>query len=492
MWEDHDVEGGELIMESPHRIALVWGENGAIQVGLSRGITDVGFIQIQNRNSATALSPLGKGYPIVFNSSFHNGTASESPAGFPGMQARTRADKQVELVMFAGSTFPNTFASQDPSMPEIVALTPEGFRDPNGNAPAFVTLTDGTITVTCSTTKSFQNHAVTLAEDSTLAFSGATAGMRGTILISQNATGGHTITLPANSAYQTAITLSTGPLKTDRLDWLYDGNYYYFELKTDYTIPFDTDAVTFLAAASISQATAEGVALNRLVLDLKQYDLWSNDIIEAYPLIGGTSAKHAYGLKRAGYDATFGSTVTHNSNGITGSASNTGWMSTGINVSALGLRDDIGIYAYNKTPVITANGHIFGTGGTNARFYVVKSSNRQFGSGPCSGDVNTVSTLQDVVTDAGHYWFGRTSSTAIAIAADADWTTGTNTANTAPTIPIHFLSNSDGTGSATRGIAPTNANLAFAAVTKGLTQTKYNNLRACIDNFQTALGRQNV
>jgi hypothetical protein len=167
-------------------------------------------------------------------------------------------------------------------------------------------------------------------------------------------------------------------------------------------------------------------------------------------LIGATSGKHAYGLKRAGYDATFGSTVTHDANGITGSASTTGWMDTGINVSALGLRDNIGIYAYNKTPTITDSGRMFGTSATNARLYVVKSTNRQFGNGPCSGDLNSIFSVPDAVTDAGHYWFGRTSSTAIAIAADADWTAGTNTANTAPTAGIAFLAMNDGTGTSTR------------------------------------------
>jgi hypothetical protein len=493
MWEDHDVEGGELIMESPHRIALVWGENGAIQVGLSRGITDVGFIQIQNRNTATALSPLGKGYPIVFNSTFHNGTASEIPAGFPGMQARTRADKQVELVMFAGSTFPDTFASQDPSMPEIVALTPEGFRDPNGNAPAFVTLTDGgTITVTCATTKSHQNHFITLAGNRTLAFTAAQNGMRGTIIVSQDGTGSRTLTLPANSAKQSGFALTTAPYAVDKIDWTYVAGEYYFTIDKDFVLSLDTDAEAFLTAASITAASTEGIAVNNLVKQLKADDVWNN-LIAAYPVVGNTSTAHAQDLKGA-YDATFGAGVTHSTNGVTGSATNTGWMDTGVNISALSRRDDIAIYAYNKTTLPTDLSRLFGTSGTNARFYVSRFANSFFAHGPNSNTQNTanITTGGDF---RGHMLWGRSSSTLGIVRFNAVAQTPADAAVSAPTASITFLAQNDGTASSTRGVSPTNANFAFCAITTaalGTDSAKWAAFTSAVNAFQTALGRQNV
>jgi hypothetical protein len=316
--------------------------------------------------------------------------------------------------------------------------------------------------------------------------------MRGTILVSQDATGSRTLTLPANSAYRSAITLSTGALKTDRLDWVYDGGYYYFEIQADWTIPFDADAATFLAAASISQATAEGVALNKLVKDLKQdlgsgVTLWDDLIVEAWPVIGGNSTAHSKGIK-GDYNSTFGAGVTHDANGITGSATSTGWMNSGVNISALGLRDSIGLYCYNREPTTTAGKQMFGCSGTNARFYATEAAGVLYGAGPCSGDINTCAITQSP-NDRGHYWFGRTSSTSATLRFNSSSQTVTNNAVSAPTDSPFFLAVNNGAGA---GSNATNANLAFCAVTKGLTADQYNALKTAVEAFQTALGRQNV
>jgi len=486
MWEDHDADGGELIVESPHRIALVQGEQGAIQIGLTRATNTVSFTYLQQRYDATSLVPLGESQPLMFNSTWWNGS-KVSATGFVGMQGRVRAsDGQQELAFFAGSTWPDSHTATDATMPEIVAVTPEGLRDP-GNYPAFAGLTDGaTVTITCAKTKASQNHYVTLAGSRTLAFSGAEAGMRGTILVSQDSVGSRTLTLPANSATQSGFALSTAAYKVDKIDWVYSGTDYYFTIDKDFILPVDADAQTFLTAASISAASTEGIAINNLVKQLKSDNVWT-ELLAAYPVVGGNSTAHSKDLK-ATYNATFGAGVTHDANGITGTAASTSWLNTGINVSALGRKDSIGMYAYSKTSAWTDSGRLFGTSVTNGRLYVSRTGTTLLGHGPCSGTLNTAS-IASISDYKGHYWWGRASSTSATIRFNSSSQTATDTSNSAPTEPITFLGMNAGSGTVAN---PTNANLAFCAVTTGdIDATKWSALKAAVDAFETALGRQN-
>lgn len=487
MWEDHDADGGELIVESPHRIALVQGEQGAIQIGLTRATNTVSFTYLQQRFDATSLVPLGESQPLMFNSTWWNGS-KVSATGFTGLQGRVRAsDGQQELALFAGSTWPDSHTATDATMPEIVAVTPEGLRDPLGNNPAFSGLTDGaTITVSCTSTKSHQNHYVTLAGSRTLAFSGVENGMRGTIIVSQDATGSRTLTLPTNSAKQTGFALSTGALKVDKVDWIYNAGEFFFTVENDFLLSTDSDAAAFLTAASISASSTEGVAINNLVKQLKADSVWA-ELRAAYPVVGGNSTAHSKDLKGT-YNATFGAGVTHGSNGITGTAASTSWLNTGINVSAIGAKDSIGMYAYSKTSAWTDSGRLFGTSTTNGRLYISRSGTTLLGHGPCSGTINT-SSITSISDYKGHYWWGRTSSTSATLRFNTSSQTVTDASNTAPTEPITFLGMNAGGGAVSN---PTNANLAFCAVTTGnIDATKWTALKAAVDAFETAIGRAN-
>lgn len=100
-------------------------------------------------------------------------------------------------------------------------------------ATAFTALADGaTITQACDLQRTTQAANVTLGGNRTLAITGASAGMRGTLLIKQDATGSRTLTLPAGSKVagggSGAVTLSTAANAVDRLQWEYDGANYYW------------------------------------------------------------------------------------------------------------------------------------------------------------------------------------------------------------------------------------------------------------------------
>lgn len=83
----------------------------------------------------------------------------------------------------------------------------------------------------------------------------------------------------------------------------------------------DPDAQAFITAASITDPTQQS-AINQLVVDLKGYGVWTK-MKALYPFVGGTAAQHKWNLKDprdldAAFRLTYGGSVTHSSNGVTG------------------------------------------------------------------------------------------------------------------------------------------------------------------------------
>ena len=95
----------------------------------------------------------------------------------------------------------------------------------------------------------------------------------------------------------------------------------------DLDTAYDTDAQAFFTAVEgggDTLTTTEKDAVNQLVLDLKADSIW-NDILYAYPLVGGTATAHKWNLKDpqdtdAAYRVTWGSVMAHNSLGILGTS----------------------------------------------------------------------------------------------------------------------------------------------------------------------------
>lgn len=81
-------------------------------------------------------------------------------------------------------------------------------------------------------------------------------------------------------------------------------------------IDIDNDAFNFLTAAGITNTTQRN-AINKLVIDLKYYGLWTKQRA-IYPVVGGVAASHAVNLKTPGtYNLTFTAGWTHSSTGMT-------------------------------------------------------------------------------------------------------------------------------------------------------------------------------
>ena len=97
----------------------------------------------------------------------------------------------------------------------------------------------GTITWTLISNREDQFASVLLDGNKTLAISGATAGMRGTLRVRQGSGAPYTITAPGSSLVANsgggAFSLSTGVGDTDRLQFSYNGTYYFWSVSNDFT-----------------------------------------------------------------------------------------------------------------------------------------------------------------------------------------------------------------------------------------------------------------
>jgi len=104
-------------------------------------------------------------------------------------------------------------------------------------ARALVTLTDAATIDWDVTDKRDAFAQVTITDDRELAITGAVAGSRGTLLVTQGVGGSHGLTLPENSLCVggggTDPTLSTTAAKVDQLQYWFDGTNYWWTVGLD-------------------------------------------------------------------------------------------------------------------------------------------------------------------------------------------------------------------------------------------------------------------
>ena len=91
-------------------------------------------------------------------------------------------------------------------------------------------------------------------------------------------------------------------------------------------IVYDTDALAFITAASITDNTQK-TAINTLVTDLKTYNIWTK-MKAIYPFVGGSASSHKFNLKDprdldASFRLQFNGGWTHTTNGVIPNGLNT-------------------------------------------------------------------------------------------------------------------------------------------------------------------------
>jgi len=259
---------------------------------------------------------------------------------------------------------------------------------------------------------------------------------------------------------------------------------------------FDSDAVTFLTATGITNIVQQK-AINELVIDLKGYGIWTKQKA-LYPVVGGTSARHAVNLRTPGtYNLTFTAGWVHSANGMTPN----------------GTSDYADTFLIPNTN-LTSNSHHLSfysrtnntTTGYELACQSIQASSTQYGYMLLAARVSATSYYQqqtqniNAITPSeantlGFYNGTRTSSTSFK-AFKNGVLRGTNT-NTASVIGSYLPINSIYLGAFNfnnNGAISTsdysNRQCAFASIGDGLTDTEAANFYTAVQKFQTTLGRQ--
>ncbi len=131
-------------------------------------------------------------------------------------------------------------------------------------------------------------------------------------------------------------------------------------------VPLDPDAVAFLTAAGITDATITS-AINTLVVDLKGYGIWTK-MKALYPFVGGTSTTHKFNLKdpqdtNAAFRLVFVGGWTHSAAGAKPNGTN-GYADTFLNCFNNLITGDVHISYYSTTNSLTAN-NFYDAGASN-------------------------------------------------------------------------------------------------------------------------------
>jgi hypothetical protein len=241
----------------------------------------------------------------------------------------------------------------------------------------------------------------------------------------------------------------------------------------------DADAVAFLAAAGITDATITS-AVCTLVTNMKINGTWSN-CSAIYPFVGGTATTHKFNLKNpadtnAAFRLLFSGGWTHSANGILGNALNT-FANTFYNTNPIASGH---LSIYSRSNLATAQSVDLGAGSIAAdRYYIT------------AGLTNTNSPTAGFGNPA-------VASTGSALG----FFTGTIISNTSRLFKNGIQLNTSAvlisTNISTLNIGRmgganslyTNRQLAFATIGSGLTPSEVASMYTDVQAFQTTLSRQ--
>jgi hypothetical protein len=495
MWQRHDANGGEMILRSPYRMALILP--AALQLGNNSSGLRAFHIHMVS-GEATETRPIRWSPSVSFQTRTWSDEVEIEKRVLIQAQPTDATNANVVLRFFHNGeitqrgTNPNSYTANAGLATGDVTfeMTLGGAWHP-GMHPASVELTDAaTITQTCNKYKSRQAAHVTLTDDRALVISGAADGMVGTLLVSQDSAGGHQLTLPSNIITPADFELADDPRTTNRLDWLLHAGKFYMHLAAAFPFGMDPDAEAFLTRAGISEDETIELAINQLVLDFKAAEIFAK-LHAVYPFAGGTATAHSKNLLADARHITWHNDPTHNANGITGDGTAACGVADFHFSSISGGQDSAFIYAYSRTQTPNTDRSLLGSyGGTNSARAGIRTSSNVLnvsldGINRNSIGPITVSASSDhrkhfagirTASDVQNMWVNATKSNPDTVA-----TTGVVDKN------FGILCRNDGT-------TPTSfstANLAMVAFGQALTDDEYAAFRSAVDTFQTALGRAN-
>lgn len=252
----------------------------------------------------------------------------------------------------------------------------------------------------------------------------------------------------------------------------------------------DADAQAFITAAGITNAT-EIAAICQLVVDLKASGVWSS-LNAIYPFVGGTSTTNSYNLKNpTSYQIRWFGGVTHNSNGVTFNGVN-GYGETYYNESLVETFGNTSRAVYDRTAT-SDYGAQLGSQGAGGGYQRNMLSDNYTGTYyfDCYDALDNYGRLIGPTTDSRAFWLmSRTSLAAGGFKAYKNLTNFATTvyanAGTQPDVTTWI----GGLNYSNVLYIPTDHNLAFASMGKGLNPTQAADYYTAVQTFQTTLGRQ--
>ncbi len=248
------------------------------------------------------------------------------------------------------------------------------------------------------------------------------------------------------------------------------------------TVP-DVDAQAFITAASITDGIQK-IAINTLVADLKGYGIWTKSRA-LYPVVGGTSARHAINLRTPGtYNLTFTAGWVHSSTGMTPNGTSD-YADTGLNAQTV-VNTTNHLSYYSRTLTVGAQVEIGIWDSSVTTFNQIRPAANYYAGGLSNGGGGYTTT-----SDARGFWLGtkRSSSDREMYLNGVSQTTltGTDSSNL-PNGTLYLgarrVINSAGVD------YYSSKQCAFASIGDGLTDAEaliFNNI---VQNYQGILGRR--
>jgi hypothetical protein len=237
----------------------------------------------------------------------------------------------------------------------------------------------------------------------------------------------------------------------------------------------------FLTASAISDATIRG-GLNTFDIGLISNSL-DTKMSAIYPLVGGTASTHKWNFMNAvdtnaAYRLTFGGTVTHNANGITGNGTN-GYADTYFVPSTRWSAGNAHISTYDRTSTVGVGNYTIGSFSTsNATWISYRDTQWAYLGGLNNVAANgqlLMTQLRIATRTATNVFKGFRNAVQVG-------TTVTTNTTTYPTSNIWLL--------AAGGLTSySDHNLAFSSIGLGLSDAEVTSFNTLVQNMQTTLGR---
>jgi len=250
----------------------------------------------------------------------------------------------------------------------------------------------------------------------------------------------------------------------------------------------DPDAQAFITAASITDPTQQ-TAVNDLVVDLKDYGIWTK-MKALYPFVGGTASQHKFNLKDprdldAAYRLVFNGGWTHSNNGALPNGTNAYANTFLVPNTSLAL-NSAHISFYSRTNI--ASGLDVGSGGAGfaGGIYILNRWASDLRNYTNVHGITSIVEFTGWSRGDGFFTLRRNNSTQIINSRNGVNNTLTQPSSSKTTQPIWIgAMNNNGIGDFYSA-----RQAAFASIGDGISDVELSNFTTAVQTFQTTLGRQ--